>query len=550
VTRILHAWARLRRLGPADRVALACVVTACAFALANAHLFAAVEIDDAFITFRYADNLAHGLGPVFNVGEHVEGTSSLLFAAILAIAIRLGARALGAARLLSTAAYLGLTLLAYATVMSCGGRWRRRVGVGAAAIVAASTPLAYYARSGLETDVYAFLILLAIFLLVRSPPGEQRAGWAVAAGLCAIARPEGVFFAITLWALAAARGAMAARTPRLALSCALRSAIALACVVGPLIVFRRAYYHEWIPNTVLAKSGASHRFNGLPIDATLSLAATGQGFDSLAEYAGHIGIGMFFAIAGLVSSRARFVTAVSLAIAAGCAALAIWSDGDWMGYERLLTAAMAPMAVAMSLGLEALFAARAASDRTSRAIGAAIAFGAGALVVNGSFYDRRGWAPDAPGTAHAAYVERLAVALRDDARGDDLLATDMAGKFPFYSKIRTIDTFGLCDAHIARFGKPWPRMGKTDLDYVIRRRPTFYYFNFAATLNDLYGRPAFVAQQDEYLAILAPEYLAYPRADRKLLAVRRDRPDVARLAKALDARLVDVRDELHRLGVR
>src|SRR5205814_2662804 len=30
-------------------------------------------IDDAFINFRYAENLASGLGPVFNPGERIEG---------------------------------------------------------------------------------------------------------------------------------------------------------------------------------------------------------------------------------------------------------------------------------------------------------------------------------------------------------------------------------------------------------------------------------------------------------------------------------------------
>ena len=35
-------------------------------------------VDDAFITFRYAQNLVDGLGPVYNVGERVEGYSSPL----------------------------------------------------------------------------------------------------------------------------------------------------------------------------------------------------------------------------------------------------------------------------------------------------------------------------------------------------------------------------------------------------------------------------------------------------------------------------------------
>ena len=40
--------------------------------------------EDAFITFRYALNLATGKGVVFNPGEHVEGYSNFLFLVVLA----------------------------------------------------------------------------------------------------------------------------------------------------------------------------------------------------------------------------------------------------------------------------------------------------------------------------------------------------------------------------------------------------------------------------------------------------------------------------------
>ena len=41
--------------------------------------------DDAFITFRYAANLAHGHGLVFNPGERVEGYSNFLWTVLLGI---------------------------------------------------------------------------------------------------------------------------------------------------------------------------------------------------------------------------------------------------------------------------------------------------------------------------------------------------------------------------------------------------------------------------------------------------------------------------------
>src|SRR6185437_4110074 len=46
--------------------------------------------DDSFISFRYARNLAHGNGLVWNVGERVEGYTNFLWTVIAAGAIRAG----------------------------------------------------------------------------------------------------------------------------------------------------------------------------------------------------------------------------------------------------------------------------------------------------------------------------------------------------------------------------------------------------------------------------------------------------------------------------
>src|SRR3990172_13263565 len=43
--------------------------------------------DDAYITFRYSKNLASGNGPVYNVGEKVEGYTNFLWMLILALGL-------------------------------------------------------------------------------------------------------------------------------------------------------------------------------------------------------------------------------------------------------------------------------------------------------------------------------------------------------------------------------------------------------------------------------------------------------------------------------
>ena len=47
--------------------------------------------EDAYITFRFSRNFAHGLGPVFNPGEHVFGFTSAPWMAWIALGLRIGA---------------------------------------------------------------------------------------------------------------------------------------------------------------------------------------------------------------------------------------------------------------------------------------------------------------------------------------------------------------------------------------------------------------------------------------------------------------------------
>ena len=47
--------------------------------------------DDAYISYRYARNLADGVGLVWNPGEHVEGYTNFLWVMMLAGIDRIGA---------------------------------------------------------------------------------------------------------------------------------------------------------------------------------------------------------------------------------------------------------------------------------------------------------------------------------------------------------------------------------------------------------------------------------------------------------------------------
>jgi hypothetical protein len=527
---------------PSDLIAWVALAAIAVIAVRHATMYRGLTIDDAFITFRHSRNLAHGDGPVYNAGEHVEGTSSFLQMLLLGLATAVGCDTLSAAKALGVASLVALVVLAFATVRRLLPRGGRFFGLLASAMVAASTPLAVFSESGLETTLYSALLCGAVFALVQPSSDPARPWWAALMGLAAATRPEGMAFFLLLWGLELARALVAGGTTWR------RSLTALAwfgALFGPVIVFRLLYYHAWIPNSVLAKSGRAERFvaaHGL--GALVQAALDGDGAKQVKEYLTHLGLAAPLLVCGIAAKRTSFATLVCLAIGASCGAVAVWNDGDWMGHFRLLAPAIAPLAIAIALGLGALTY-RIPAPRLREKVAAAIpALAVTASAIDGTYYEREYSVPQ--DARH--YLDWLGKELAKVRRSDDSMATDMAGILPFASGMTTIDMFGLCDGYIARHGVRYGVMGKVDWDYVIRRRPTFYLFNFTSWVADLYRKPAFTDQRNEYWAVITPMYRAYNGGDRKLLLVRRDRPDLDVLTKALNATLVDPRDELHRLG--
>ena len=146
--------------------------------------------DDAFISFRYAANLAEGHGLVFNPGERVEGYTNFLWTLIFAPVIALGLDPVPVSA--SLGMIFSLALL-WSSWELAGRRWLVPL------LVASFPGLSLEAVQGLETVAFAFLVCQAL-------RGEKN--WAVWAGLAALTRPllerlpEGVYRALLLTQLA------------------------------------------------------------------------------------------------------------------------------------------------------------------------------------------------------------------------------------------------------------------------------------------------------------------------------------------------------------
>ncbi|MGI8587553.1 MAG: hypothetical protein ACR2M0_07695 [Chloroflexia bacterium] len=120
--------------------------------------------DDAYITYRYAENLAAGHGLVFNAAAGpVEGYSNLSWILLLAGMSKLGLDlpvwAANLGRLLSVLNLLLVYSLSYSIVR------RRLAALTAPALLALTAPYALWSRGGLETMWYATLLLLSLWLV-------------------------------------------------------------------------------------------------------------------------------------------------------------------------------------------------------------------------------------------------------------------------------------------------------------------------------------------------------------------------------------------------
>jgi len=137
---------------------------------------AAWQCDDAFITFRTADNLCRGFGPVWNPPERVQSFTSPLWMLIAA-----GARLFTGEVYFSTLA-LSIALTAV-TAWLLGRRLSRSPIAGALGLLALSTSVAVtdFATSGLEGPLLTLLLLL-LLLVARAPESSGRARCATLLG--------------------------------------------------------------------------------------------------------------------------------------------------------------------------------------------------------------------------------------------------------------------------------------------------------------------------------------------------------------------------------
>lgn len=208
----------------------------CAAAIAIRFWLGPYVTDDAYITFRYSENLARGSGFTYNPPERVQGTTAPLVALLLTIpaASRMN---LGWTMLVVSGAADVATILCGASMLS-GAGWRI-AGLLFGVAVALWPGFVRYSVSGLETSLYAALLMLSCFCADRGR--GVVAGFVLA--LVSLCRPDGALLALVLLPMMWRRRPAGAR----------RAFIGYVCTLLPWGLFTLSYFHTVIPASVAAK---------------------------------------------------------------------------------------------------------------------------------------------------------------------------------------------------------------------------------------------------------------------------------------------------------
>jgi hypothetical protein len=204
--------------------------------------------DDAYISFRYARNLLHGLGLVFNAGERVEGYSNFLWTVWIALGMRLGVTPE------RFSIVSGVVCFAASLALLVAFTYARRREISGAAIPVAAILAALnrdesiFATSGLESSLFCLLGLAGyVMIAVREPGPLASAGAALAFSLAALTRPDGALFVVV-----GAVGVIVFARRRLQSS--LAYAATAAAILIPYGAWKLHFYGDLMPNTYYAKS--------------------------------------------------------------------------------------------------------------------------------------------------------------------------------------------------------------------------------------------------------------------------------------------------------
>ena len=456
-------------------------------------------VDDAYISFRYAQNAILGNGLMFNPGERVEGFTNFLWTVAMIPLEGAGIDVGRASMILGWLIGLGLMYLVIRFAKYVGAP--SGAGWLAALFLAVDGSFVLWSVSGLETVLFAFLVFAGAFLYVREQDeGRQTddrnsssllglsSGFPFSGiffALAGMTRPEGLMiFAITVahqaaWRILAERRLFTLRD--------ILRGVAFSAIFVPYWLGRWYYYKSFLPNSFHAKVSASG-----------PAAQIARGWNHLNQFV-NVHLGWLITLPAVVAIVASFRsqnsrtthhaprllwTTYFVAVIIPYASYIVYVGGDW-SVGRFFVPFLAMFYLLFSTGIVDMWTMIVDKWGTlgitvrrysSLAVGILLALW---IFIASSWIGEYGIFIGGFDAGNATLArETMGKWLKSNVPHGTWIAVDAAGQVPYFSELPSIDMFGINDLHIGRMsvatlGEGTPGHEKMDVVYVITRQPKY-----------------------------------------------------------------------------
>ena len=396
-------------------------------------------VDDAFISFRYAENLVDGHGFVFNPGgDRVEGYTNFLWVMLIAGGLLAGIQPEHFVLILSFPIYLACLLLSYRLAIRMLGN--RSLGFIIMILVGTNYTVSTFATCGLETCLQLLEFLTVIHIVSVS----MERGWnarrslalSVTLSITLLTRPDAVVLAfVGLYAFF--RSVKDVRP--LNWICI---AAPFVLVVFPYLIWKVSYFNALLPNSYHARV---HGLTAIPY-GLLYIYLFGLSY-LLLPYL--LVLPLFWKSSKVKNSH--------VGIAGLCVLTwiiyVVWVGGDFMEFRFLI-----PILPLLLIMIVRLIDTGITSRKLRYGLIFCIFLGS---VNNGAAFGQviKGWwvleAPilSRPLTAPEHNLKGIGLKLKEMFEGKDVtIAVGSAGAIPYYSGLRTIDMLGVNDLMVPEIG--------------------------------------------------------------------------------------------------
>ncbi len=418
--------------------------------------------DDAYITLRYSQHLADGLGPNWNSDGRVEGYTNFLWMAVLAGVGKLGFDLVDASRLLGFLAILATFFLGY-RIWALWSENDEHSGIGSPVLLAVvllglalTDGIAFWGFSGMETPLFMALITASAYLYFRERRGARLPWSAVALAAAAMTRPEALI-AVAVTGAFTLVDAARETDRRQGLTRALSWGGIFLLLYGSYFIWRYTYYDYLLPNTFYAKVGLTVA----TLDRGLrDIATSGVQYHLLAMF---VGTTILFANQRVRQDAAYIVVVTGLLLAG------MVVEGDDGGSHSRFLVPILPLLLLGGLAGFAVVLRRAALHPAQALLVTTLALGLGGLSLLPASYD-----PLIP-LGRKGLEERrlLGTWLNENTPPHYTIADFAIGAISYYASDRDfLDLLGLNDVVIAHteipdMGKGVAGHEKYNVDYVL-----------------------------------------------------------------------------------